>query len=80
MDVQIPQEQQAIIEGLIATGRYASAQEAISEGIRLLASTEQLRQEIQVGIDQADSGDLHAHDTVFGQLKVMAAEAQASNG
>ena len=72
MDIQIPQEQQTIIEGLVATGRYASAAEAISEGIRLLASNEKLRQEIQVGIDQADNGELHEHDTLFAQLKEMA--------
>lgn len=80
MNIQIPQEQQSFIEGLIATGRFASAQEAISEGIRLLASNEKLRQEIQVGIDQADNGELHEHDTVFAHLKAMATEAQANNG
>jgi predicted transcriptional regulator len=41
-------------------------------------SNETLRQAIQVGIDQADAGDLHDHDSVFAQLKAMAAEA--SNG
>ena len=80
MDIQIPEEQQSIIEGLVASGRFSSAQEAISEGIRLLVSNERLRQEIQIGIDQADRGDLHDHDTVFAQLKAMATEAQASNG
>lgn len=79
MDIQIPQEQQAIIEGLIAAGRFSSVQEVISEGIRLLASTEKMRQEIQVGIDQADRGELIDHDTVFAQLKSMATEVQASN-
>jgi len=49
MDVQIPQEQQAIVEGLVAAGRFSSVQEAISEGIRLLASNEKLRQEFKSG-------------------------------
>ena len=80
MDVQIPQDQQAIVEGLVAAGRFSSVQEAISEGIRLLASSEKLRLEIQVGIDEADRGELHDHDTVFAQLKAMATDAQASNG
>ncbi len=75
MNVQIPQEQQAIVEELVAAGRFSSVQEAISEGIRLLASNEKLRLEIQVGIDQADRGELFDHDTVFAQLKTMAAEA-----
>ena len=46
MNVQIPEEQQAIVEALVAAGRFASVDEAISEGIRLLASTEELRQQI----------------------------------
>ena len=80
MDIRIPEEQQTIIEGLVASGRFSSAQEAVSAGIRLLVSNEKLRQEIQVGIDQADRGEAHDHDTVFAQLKAMAKEAQASNG
>ena len=79
MDIQIPQEQQSIIESLVSSGRFASAQEAISEGLRLLVSNERLRNEVQIGIDQADCGDVHDHDTVFAQLRAMAAEAQASN-
>ena len=79
MHIQIPQEQQAIVEGLVAAGRFSSVQEAISESIRLLASSEKLRQEVQVGIDQADRGELIDHDTVFAQLKAMATEVQANN-
>ena len=79
MDIQIPEEQQSIIEDLVASGRFSSAQEAILEGIRLLVSNEKLRQEIQIGIDQAYRGEVHDHDTVFAQLKSMATEAHASN-
>ena len=80
MDVEIPREQQAIVEGLVAAGRFSSVQEAVSEGIRLLASNEKLRQEIQVGIEQADRSELIDHDTVFAQLKAMATEAQTRHG
>lgn len=80
MDIQLPQEQRAIVEGLVAAGRFSSVEEAISEGIRLLASNEKLRREVQVGIQQADRGELIDHDTVFGQLKALAKEAKASNG
>ena len=74
MNIQLPQEQQSAIENLIATGRFGSVQEAVSEGIRLLVFNEKLRQAVQVGIAQANDGDLHDHDTVFAQLKTMAAE------
>jgi len=46
-----------------------SIPEAISKGIRLLASYEKLRLGIQVGIDQTDRGELFHHDIVFAQLK-----------
>ena len=75
MNIQIPQDQQSPIEELVSNGRFVSVQEAVSEGIKLLVSNENLRQAIQVGIDQADAGDLHDHDSVFAQLKVMAADA-----
>ena len=78
MNIDLPQEQQAIIEGLVSAGRFATVEEAISEGIRMLASSEKLRQEIQVGIEQADNDDLVDHDTVFAQLRTMAMEAQAN--
>ena len=79
MNIRLPEEQQTIIEGLVASGRFSSAEDAVAEGIRLLASNERLRQEIQIGIDQADRGEVYDHDTVFAQLKAMAKEAQVSN-
>ncbi len=78
MDIQLPQDQQSAIDGLVSNGRFGSVQEAVSEGIKLLVSNENLRQAVQLGIDQADAGDLHDHDTVFAQLKAMA--ATATNG
>ena len=75
MDIQLPQDQQSAIEAMVTNGRFSSVQEAVSEGIRLLVSNEKLREAVQVGIDQADRGELLDHDTVFAQLKAMAAEA-----
>lgn len=75
MDIQLPQDQRSAIEALVTSGRFDSVQEAVSEGIRLLVSNEKLREAVQVGIDQADKDELHDHDTVFAQLKAMAAEA-----
>jgi putative addiction module CopG family antidote len=75
MNIRLPQEEQSIVEALVSSGRFASAEDAVAEGIRLLASSERLRQQVQTGIEQANGGDLHDHDTVFGQLKAMAAEA-----
>lgn len=75
MEIHVPEEHLSIIKDLIAIGRFSSEEDAVLEGIRLLAANERLRREIQVGIDQADQGDVHDHDTVFNQLRTMAIEA-----
>jgi len=80
MEIQVPEEHLSIIESLVASGRFSSTEEAVLEGIRLLAGNARLRRDIQIGIDQAEQGNVHDHDTVFDQLKAMAIEAQASHG
>lgn len=80
MNIDLPPDQQTLIENLVASGRYPSAQDAISEAIHLLATQEELRKEIQIGVDQADRGALLDHDTVFGQLRSLAAAQRAKPG
>jgi putative addiction module CopG family antidote len=75
VEIQLPEEHLAIIEDLVASGRFLSAEDAVLEGIRLLAANERLRSHVQVGIDQSERGDVHDHDTVFAQLKAMASQA-----
>ena len=72
MEVHLPIEQPEIEESLVASGRFPSVIDAILEGVRLLASSERLRQQVQKGIEQADRGDLVEHDTVFARLKALA--------
>ena len=79
MNVDLPAEQQAIIELLVTSGRFSSAEEALTEGLRLLVSSERLRQQVEQGIEQAERGELVDHDTVFGQLRAMATVAQAAS-
>jgi|CXWL01.1.fsa_nt_gi putative addiction module CopG family antidote len=75
MEVNLPADQQAMIESLVASGRFPTTGDAISEGVRLLASTEKLRQQVQVGIEQADRGDVVDHDTVFSRLKAISSHS-----
>ena len=75
MEIHLPPDQLAIVESLVTSGRFQSADEAITEGVKLLASLENLRQKVQIGIDQANRGDLLDHDTVFGRLRAIAASA-----
>jgi antitoxin ParD1/3/4 len=55
----IPAEFEPFIEHQLATGRYQSTQEVVSDALRLLCEQglETLRKEIQVGIDQLDRGE-----------------------
>ena len=80
MEIQLPDEHRTVIENLVASGRFSSVEDAVLEAVRLLAANEKLRRQVQIGIDQADRGEVHDHDTVFEQLKLMAIEAEANNG
>jgi antitoxin ParD1/3/4 len=55
----IPAEFEPFIAHQLATGRYSSAEEVVSNALRLLCEQElqALRQNIQVGVDQLDRGD-----------------------
>ena len=75
MGIQLlPSDLQAA-EQLVAIGRFSSIEDVVSEGIRRLVSTEELRAKTQVGIEQADRCELVDHDTVFERLRLFA-EAQ----
>jgi len=76
MNVELPSDLQTLAESLIASGRFSSVGEVLSEGVRLLASQERLRQQVEVGIEQADRGEVVDHDTVFTHLRRMVTAAQ----
>lgn len=46
MNINLAPDQQAFIENLIESGRFASVDDVIGECVQLLASREQLREEI----------------------------------
>jgi len=76
MQIDLPTDQQTLIENLVASGRYSTVQDAISEAIHLLVAQEELREKIQTGIDQANRGELLDHETVFVRLRSIAAADQ----
>ncbi len=78
MNIELPADQQAFLADLVATGRYGSVGEAVREGVDLLISREDLKQQIQLGIDQADRGELIDHDTVFRYVRRLASAADES--
>jgi len=73
MEINLPPAEQAIIESLVSTGRFKSVDDVITEGVKLLATTETLRQKVQLGIDQADRDEVDDHNSVFERLRALAA-------
>ncbi|MDZ4850641.1 MAG: hypothetical protein SGI77_15250 [Pirellulaceae bacterium] len=73
MSIQLPPSDQQAAEQLVAMGRFSSVEEVVSEGIRRLVSSEEIRSKVQIGIDQADLGELVDHDTAFERLRELAA-------
>jgi antitoxin ParD1/3/4 len=75
--VTLPPELDAFIEERVASGRFATAGEAVREGLRLLEAREQereavlteLRQEIELGVEQAKAGKLSDGRAFFEQLR-----------
>ena len=69
MNVQLAPDLQAEVEKLVVSGHYKNADDAVAQGIRLLLTAEGAFEKVQVGIDQADRGELVDHNTVFSSLR-----------
>ena len=78
MNIELPADVVHFVEGLVASGQYKSANEAVAEGVRLLMSRQQLRAEIQKGIDELDAGKGIDGDVVFTELRERAKKLMES--
>lgn len=72
MNIELPGDALQFVEGLVASGEYESANDAVVEGVRLLMARQQLRAEIQKGIDELDAGLGIDGEQVFGELRERA--------
>ena len=68
MNLKLPSEVSDFVKDLVAQGRFNSEEDAIVEGIKLLMGREQLRGEIQKGVEQLDAGNFYDEDTVFAEV------------
>ena len=57
MNLSLPDDVNAFVKSLVSDGRFDSEEAAIIEGVRMLMGREQLKAEIQIGIDQLDNGN-----------------------
>ena len=75
--VTLPSDLEAFVDARVASGRFATAGDAVREGLRLLEQREQgrdavlaeLREEIAVGVAQARSGQLRDGKSFFAELR-----------
>lgn len=80
MNVNLPTEASQFIERLVASGQYGSVDEAVADGIRLLMSRQQLKADIQKGIDELDAGKGIEGSQVFGELRERAKKLEEQAG
>ena len=72
MKIELPADAVRFVEGLVASGQYKSADDAVADGVRLLMSRQHLRAEIQKGIEELDAGLGIDGDVVFAELRERA--------
>jgi putative addiction module CopG family antidote len=82
MTINLPSDMEQFVKNLVVTGTYASEQEAINEGLRLLMSREQLKAEIAKGLQELDAGNSYDEETVFSELEeeITAIEREKRGG
>jgi antitoxin ParD1/3/4 len=77
LNVSLTPELDAFVADRVASGRFLTASEVVSEALRLLEAREQmreaaladLRREIAIGLEQAKRGDVFDGEAVFDELE-----------
>jgi antitoxin ParD1/3/4 len=72
MNVVIPPELNPFVQQMISCGSYRDENELLIEGLRLLKSREQLRVDVNAGIEQLEAGQGLDGEEVFARLEERA--------
>jgi antitoxin ParD1/3/4 len=88
MNVSLTPELEQLIHKKVETGLYLSASEVVREALRLLEERDKLRaiqfeeiqQQIQIGIDQADRGEVGPLDVQGTLAKVRSRRRNGGGG
>lgn len=78
MNISLTPELEQLINERVKSGLYNSASEVVREGLRLLMERDQLklmkleelRRQIQIGIDASNRGELFSEEEVMERLKL----------
>ncbi len=76
MNISLTPELESFVDSWVASGRYPSASEVVRAALRLLETAEQeretalaeVRQKIQLGLDQIQRGEVFDGEAVFDEL------------
>ncbi len=71
--MEIPGRIQETVERMLQSGRYATAEEVLSEAVRVLQLRDELRDAIAHGTDQLDRGERIEAEKVFEELRTVLA-------
>lgn len=82
MNISLTPELEEVIKQKVASGMYHSASEVIREALRLLKERdehhqmriEQLRRDLQIGLDQIARGEVHDGEEVFNELRRISSQ------
>lgn len=77
MSAVMTPELQELVESIMAGGSYRDEAEVVGEALRLLQKRDQLKAEIQVGLDELDRGEWIDGELVFKELRARAAEIES---
>jgi antitoxin ParD1/3/4 len=72
MNVQIPPDLNPFVEQMISCGNFRDENEILIEGLRLLRSREQLRADVNAGVEQLEKGQGIDGNEVFSRLEARA--------
>jgi antitoxin ParD1/3/4 len=76
MNISLTPELESFVDSRVASGRYQSASEVVRAALRLLETEErerkaalaEVRQKIQLGLDQIQRGEVFEGEAVFDEL------------
>jgi len=74
MQIRLSPEQESFVTSLVAKGQFDTPEAVISQGIRLIAMQEQLKQDVAAGVADVEAGRVHDHDSVFSDLRAQAGQ------